>query len=187
VPSIVFRLMFPITEVEQWASQYSYRSDDTKAFEAGKKILAGDYSRSTLEIIVGWKSERRKALVAQNSDSEIEDALRLALSAKEPRSALAVLMGLCGVALPMASAILTALDQDKHTIADWRAMEALGQPNADYYNLNLYLRNYLPTCKRLAAEAGVSLRVLDKAMWTWSEKKGNLDQHAKEFMATAKR
>lgn len=87
----------------------------------------------------------------------------LALHAHEPRSALAVLMGLCGVALPMASAILTAIDPDTYTVVDYRAMEALGVPDADYYNLNLYLNQYLPTCRRLAAAAGVSLRTLDKA------------------------
>lgn len=165
-----FRLMFPITEVEYWAAQYAYRKADEKAFEAGKNIRNRDYSRINLEEIVSWKSKRRKALIAQNSDAEIEDALSLALSAKEPRNALAVLMGLCGVALPMASTILTAVYPDTYTIIDYRAMEALGEPDADYYKLNMYLQNYLPTCRRLSSEASVSLRTLDKALWTWSEK-----------------
>ncbi len=126
--TVTFRLMFPVNEVEKWANQYSYRNADTKAFEGGKRIREGDCSRSNLEKIVGWKSERRKALIADNSDSEIEDALRLALSAREPRSALVVLMGLCGVALPMASSILTAIDQDKYTMpigGRWRHWASL--------------------------------------------------------------
>ena len=142
-----------------------------EAFEAGKNIRNGDYTRSNLEIIIGWKSERRKGLIADNSDSEVADALRLALSATEPRSAFAVLIGLRGVAVPMASAILTAIDQDKYTISDYRAMDALGIPDADYTNLNFCLRQYFPECKRLAAEAGVRLRTLDKALWTWSGEK----------------
>lgn len=174
--SLNFQLMFPIETVQYWADRYAYRKADTRAFEAGKKIREGDYSRSNLQEIVNWKSERRKALIADNSDGEIRDALTLALLAKEPRSALAVLMGLSGVALPMASAILTAIDQDTYTIADYRAMEALGEPDADYYNLNMYLHDYLPMCRRLAAEAGVSLRTLDKALWTWSEKNPREDR-----------
>src|SRR5208282_2168911 len=170
--SLNFRLMFPVAKVQYWADRYAYREGDTRAFKAGEKIREGDYSRSNLEEIVDWKSKRRKALIADNSDSEICDALTLALRAKEPRSALAVLMGLSGVALPMASAILTAMYQETYTIADYRAMEALGEPNADYYNLNMYLHNYLPACRRLSAEAGVSLRTLDTALWAWSEKKG---------------
>jgi hypothetical protein len=164
--SLNFRLMFPIEAVPEWAALYPYEKDDAKAFEFAKRIRGGDCSRSNLQEIVNWKSERRKALIAKNSDDEIRDALTLALKAKEPRSALAVLMGLCGVGLPMASSILTALDEDTYTVTDFRAMEALGEPNADYYNLNMYLHEYLPICRRLAREARVPLRTLDKALWT---------------------
>jgi len=61
-----------------------------KAFAAGLRIRGGDYSRLNLEKIVAWKSERRLALISENSDSEIADALRLAPCAEEPRSAVAV-------------------------------------------------------------------------------------------------
>jgi hypothetical protein len=71
----------------------------------------------------------------------------------------------------MASAILTAIDQDKYTVIDYRALEALGVPDVDP-DLNFYVRQYLPECRRLAAEAKVSLRTLDRALWTWSYMKG---------------
>ncbi|KAA6465295.1 hypothetical protein DYQ86_04965 [Acidobacteria bacterium AB60] len=167
---LTFTLMFPLHDVEKWAKEYPYDNDDRKVFDAGKNILAGDFSRANLEAIVHWKSNRRIALLRDNSDSEIEDALRLALSAKEPRSALAVLKGLRGVELPVATAIMTAIHPDQYTVADWRAMQALGQPDADYYRIDFYVHQYLPACKRLAAEAGVPLRTLDKALWTWSLK-----------------
>ncbi len=168
-----FRLMFPIEKVEWWASRYAYSKRDSVAFDAGKRIREGAHTRENLGKIVAWKSDRRKALIAENTDDEIRDALALALTAKEARSALAVLIGLSGVALPMASAIMTAIDdQDRFTIVDWRALEALGEPDADYYRLNMYLYEYLPTCRRIASEAGVSLRTLDKALWAWSENKG---------------
>lgn len=165
------RLMFPIEKVAYWASRYAFDKYDDSAFEAGERIRKGDLSRSNLEIIVEWKSGRRKALVAENTDAEIRDAFMLALAAREPRSALAVLMGLSGVALPMASSIMTAIDQERYTIVDWRALEALGEPDADYSRLLVYLNEYLPACRRIALEAGVSLRTLDKALWAWSAKK----------------
>ena len=171
--SLNLRLMFRMEKIEYWAGKYGYRKEDTVAFEAGSRIRGGDYSRENLEKIVEWKSERRKALIGNNTDEEICDALTLALAAKEPRSALAVLIGLSGVALPMASAIMTAIDdRDRFTIVDWRALEALGEPDADYSRMTLYLHEYLPTCQRIASDAGVSLRTLDKALWAWSEKKG---------------
>lgn len=167
MPPVNFRLMFPISDVDQWAKNYPPHDDDA-AFEAGRKIRAGDYARANLDEIVRWKSRRRAALIAQNSDAEIADALRLALLAKEPRSALAVLTGLKGVGLPMASAILTALDQETYTVIDLRALQALGAPDLDV-DINFYVREYLPACKRLAAEAGVGLRTFDRALWAWSK------------------
>jgi len=82
-----------------------------------------------------------------------------------------VLTGLRGVGTPMASAILTALDQEQYTVIDFRALEALGVANAQA-DLEFYIRHYLPECKRLASEAGVSLRTLDRALWAWSKRKG---------------
>jgi hypothetical protein len=164
-----FQLMFTIDKIGYWAAQYPKGWDD-EALAAGEKIIKGDYSRSNLEVIVDWKSDRRKKLIADNSDSEIADALHIATGhAREPRSAFAVLMGLRGVAVPMASAILTATDQEKYTLVDWRAVEALGVPDADYYNLNFYLAHYFPECKRLASQGKVSLRMLDRALWVWSK------------------
>jgi hypothetical protein len=163
-----FALMFPKEEIVTWAARYPL-SWDEQALKAGKRILEGDYSRSNLEIIVRWKSERRLALIAENSDEEIADALHLALTAKEPRSAFAVLMGLRGVGTPMASSILTAIDQVRFTIIDYRALEALGAADRDT-DMNFYLRYYFPECKQLASEAGVDLRTLDRALWSWSNR-----------------
>jgi len=165
------RLMFPQDEIGHWAARYPQGWDEP-ALEAGSNIRDGDYSRENLEIIVRWKSERRVALIAENSDAEISEALQLARQAQEPRNAFAVLMGLRGVGTPMASAILTATDQEKYTVIDYRALEALGAPESDT-NLGFYLRYYFPECKRLASEANVSLRMLDRALWSWSNENTN--------------
>lgn len=55
-----FRLLFQIEKVGYWASKYDYGKADAAALEAGNKIREGDYSRSNLDVIVRWKSERRK-------------------------------------------------------------------------------------------------------------------------------
>jgi hypothetical protein len=101
-----FSLQFPLIEIQRWADTYPDVAKDDRAYEAGRRIAAGDHTRANLEVIVRWKSERRVALIARNTDAEIEDALRLVLLAKEPRSAFGILMALSGVATPMASAIL---------------------------------------------------------------------------------
>jgi hypothetical protein len=145
-----------------WATRYPLESDQ-QALDADRNIREGNYSRSNLEIIVRWKSTRPLALIAKNSADKIKDALRLALKAREPRSALAVLMGLRGVGTPMASAILTATDQERYTVIDYRALESFGASDQKT-DLNFYIYHRFPECKRLASEAGVSLRILDRAI-----------------------
>jgi hypothetical protein len=163
-----FHLRFPITEVQLWADKFSQFDDDTAVLDAGKNICAGEYGLENLLVIVDWKSKRRAKLLADNSHSEREEALRIAVSAFEPRTAFGVLMGLAGIDTPMASAILTTIDPSRYTIIDWRALDALGRPDWSA-SLKLYLRYYFPECARIAAAAGVSLRTVDKALWSWSK------------------
>lgn len=164
-----FELRFPISEVNFWAAKYA--DDDADAFDAGARIRAGDFSVANLEQVVRWKSNRRIKLISENHPDEVADALRLAMAAQQPRSAFAVLMGLRGVGMPMASAILTAIDQNKYTVVDFRAQDALSIPDANV-DLNFYLTHYLPECVRLASKAVVSLRNFDRALWSWSKLKG---------------
>lgn len=63
-----------------------------------------------------WKSSRRAGLIAENTHEEIADAFPLGSLANKPRSAFAAVMGLEGIAVPMASAILTALDRVRDTV-----------------------------------------------------------------------
>jgi len=169
-PDAAFALQFPISEVRTWATRYAYR-DDTEAMAAGRAIASGDYSRAHLMTIQRWKTKGRGATrLARNTDAEICDALALAVSAKTDRAAASVLCGLVGVQLPVASAILTAIDPERFTIIDFRALEALNASKS-YVDLQLYLP-YLTFCRTLAAEAHVSLRTLDRALWQWSAEMG---------------
>ena len=68
--------------------------------------------------------------------------------------------------MPVASAILTAIDPERCTVIDFRALEALGKKTNDR-SVNFYL-SYLDACRTLAEEHQVSLRNLDRALWQWS-------------------
>lgn len=122
-----------------------------------------------------WKTGGRGiSRLSRNSDEEIADALRSAIAAQTERSAVAVLVGLNGVRVPVASSILTAINSDRYTIIDDRALEALGIINATS-DINLYLA-YLGFCRHLAAGEGVSLRDLDRALWQWSKERAQVQR-----------
>lgn len=162
-----FNLQFDPADIHRLAKDYAYESDDD-ALAAGRRIRSGDYTRSNIETIFDWKTGGRgKSRLRRNSDEEIADALSLAISAKTERAAIAVLLGLQGVLAPVASAILTAIDPERYTVIDFRALEALGSESKDR-SVNFYLA-YLTCCRQLAKTHNVALRDLDRALWQWSK------------------
>jgi hypothetical protein len=163
---IRFKLQFRPAEIPELAKRYSFTEDDN-ALAAGARIRGGEYTRKQLSKIFEWKTKGRgRSRLEGNTDSEIADALKLAVSAETERSAVAVLRGLQGVDVPVASAILTAIDPKRYTVIDFRALEALGtkraSPSVDFYVA------YLNACRQLAKTHQVSLRDLDRALWQWS-------------------
>ncbi|HYM11109.1 MAG TPA: hypothetical protein VEU62_10260 [Bryobacterales bacterium] len=162
-----FQLQFAPAHIKQLAARYVYE-DDTEALQAGRRIAAGDHCRANIEAIFRWKTGGRGiSRLRRNSDVEIRDALRLAANAETERAAISVLCGLSGVEIPVASAILTAIDPERYTIIDFRALEALGVKST-WHTVDSYLA-YLTACRDLARQNAISLRELDRALWQWSK------------------
>jgi hypothetical protein len=169
-PPPQFALQFAPSEIDALAERYSYAQDDP-ALSAGKRIASGEYDRNNLRVIVNWKSSRRAALIDDNSDEDIAVALQFASAPATPEAmSIAVLTALHGVGIPMASAILTAINPERFTILDFRALHSLGVQKWRE-TTGFYVR-YLNACRELAAKHGKSLRTLDRALWQWSLEQG---------------
>jgi hypothetical protein len=165
------KLQFDQTLISKIAARYSYE-EDVKPLDAGRRIRSGEYTRENLQTIFEWKTKGRgRSRLGKNSDEDIADALRLAITAKTDRAAVAVLLGLNGVQVPVASALLTAIDPGRFTIIDFRALEALGVTQQTV-TINFYLE-YLENCRELAKQNRVTLRILDHALWQWSKEANN--------------
>lgn len=161
-----FKLRFETREIPKLARKYK-SEDDKKALRSGKKIAGGKYSKEHLMIIFEWKTRGRgRTRITKNTDKEISDALRLACAAETERSAIAVLCGLNGVDIPVASSILTCINPKQFTIIDFRALESLSIKRGSK-SLDFYLK-YLNYCRELARSQSISLRTLDRALWQWS-------------------
>lgn len=125
-PTGVFQLQFSPSEIKSLSSNYKLDQEEHAAFDAGARILSGDFNRKNLDPIFRWKvRDRGKSRPLLNTDEELSDALQLAVLAKTPRAAISVLTGLSGVAVPVASAIMTAIKPEYYTIIDFRALEVL--------------------------------------------------------------
>jgi hypothetical protein len=164
-----FRLQFDPSEIPDLAKRYN-GENDTAVLQAGQRIAQGDYSRENLQTIFQWKTKGRGASrLKVNSDGEVAEALSIAAKAHYERSAISVLIGLTGIDVPVASAILTVINPERYTVIDFRAIESLGSTTADR-SVDFYLY-YLECCRALAERHKVTLRDLDRALWQWSSEK----------------
>ncbi len=163
-----FQLQYDPADIPKLARKYMAVSaeDDGKMEDAGRRIARGDFSRSNLEVICGWKSRRRVRLLKDNTDAEIKEALKSAVNATDVKSAVLSLTTLAGVGVKMASAILTAVDQDRYTVLDYRALEALGVEDSD--DIDFYVL-YVEACHNMSKKYGCGMRTFDRANWQWSK------------------
>lgn len=149
---------------DRYLENASERQREDAAFKSGKRIAAGEIDPGLLDPIIDWKSSRPKSRIKiGNTPYELSEALQVAVSAKQVRTAVGVLRGLNGVDVAMASAMLTAIKPDMYTVIDWRALNALGVKKS-WLTVDDYLE-YLGFCKVNAAELEISLRDLDQALW----------------------
>ena len=168
-----FQLQYDPADIPKFAAEYmeTDAGEDAKAEEAGRSIASGQCTRSNLEIIVEWKSARALHLLERNTDAAIEQALQRAVNAGSVREAVECLTCLCGVAVRMASATFTAINPERYTVLDFRALHAQGIPDAEKvnYTVGLYI-SYLEACRSMAKNYGVTLRDFDRANWQWSKR-----------------
>jgi hypothetical protein len=140
--------------------------------------VSGYLTSTDLQEIGRWKAVRATGYLARNKAQDIEDVTALALDPHTPeRMRHWVLRYLQGIGNPVASAILTVWQPKRHTILDYRALEALQElqrlqvlgsaaPEGSQGSLPgywTYLGLYRPVANRL----GVSYRNLDRALWKW--------------------
>lgn len=161
-----FNPKFDKPDIENLLLRYE-TGGDSEALAAGKAIERGDSSFKNLETIFKWKTKGRGiSRLKKNTDEEVKDALDLAKSAKTPRAAIAVLTGLSGVEVPVASAIMTAIRPKFYTIIDFRALHALNVKTTER-TVSFYLV-YLEFCREHSKKWGITLRDFDRALWQWS-------------------
>ena len=162
------RAPVPSRGIRALAERFEYE-DDERVRAAGEAARRrGYYTRHEFLRICGWKTRRSKPKVASIGEQEVERATRAAFETQDEAERIEALLELKGVGVPTASVLLHFASPREYPILDVRALESLGQRGRTTYSVSYWLK-YLDACRRLAEEHGVSLRVLDKALWQYSK------------------
>ena len=135
--------------------------------------------------IVKWKSPIRwppERIEKYNQPTDVEIITRAAFAVEAEEKRIHLLMVLYGVSWPTASAILHFVNNPFSTeaeaidkgfpILDVRVMRTIKVIAPDKNNppySNELWRKYIDLCRDKAKKFGVSLRDLDRALWTWDK------------------
>jgi hypothetical protein len=167
---VPFRLQFRISDIEPLAARFDSDSDDQVAAAGASARKRGYYTKPELVRVCAWKTARSKNRVAKNTPAFVEGITRAAFATEDESERMAALCALQGVHTPTASVLLHFAFPDRYPIMDWRALESLGHAEPATYTVEYWLA-YIDACRRLATQAGVTMRVLDKALWQHSRER----------------
>ena len=109
-----------------------------------------------------WRGGRTRQLCDRNTEQEVKEVSAFAFSARTEKARYRALLALDGVGEPMASVILHFAYRDHYPILDVRAMNAVGGSTSWTFE---HWLEYTTICQKAARRFGVSMRVLDRALW----------------------
>lgn len=167
-----FTLRFLPADIPHWAARYgpSAEEDAIERDLAPAARARGRLTHAELITLADWKSPRIRRLIAANDSAFVEAVTRAAFTTPDERLRIEVLSLLRGVAWPMASVILHWCHPDRYPILDYRALWSLGIDPLPPYDFPLWWA-YTEHCRELAGREGVTMRVLDRALWQYSKEK----------------
>ena len=164
-----FTLRFPVSEIQHWASQYSYPGEDLIVEKLGPAARARGYLlRSEFLHLCRWKTPRSQPRCAANSSSSVREATTIALATEDERAKMYILRTLSGVEWPTASVILHFCDKRPYPIVDYRALWSLGHVKPPPYSSDFWM-DYTAFCRDLALSTGHDMRTIDRALWQYSK------------------
>jgi len=169
-----FSLRFDKKDIQEWASRYDYplESHITDVVGPTAKDL-GYFTKPAFLELCRWKTPRSQSRVEANSEDFIREVTLTALSTPCEELRIGVLTLLRGVGWPTASVILHFAHREPYPILDFRALWSLGFEELPPYDFPFWWA-YTQTCRELAQAAGVSMRILDRALWQYSKEQSGL-------------
>lgn len=164
-----FHLQFPPTEIPALAQKFGYPGDETKLHDLRSSIAERCFlTFEELKIVCRWKTPRSQSRVDKNLSEDVEAITKVCFETGNERLRIGSLLMLEGVQYPTASVILHFFHPEPYPILDVRALESLGIKKPPYYDFSFWWE-YVCATRKIAQENGVTMRVLDKALWQWSK------------------
>ncbi len=131
-------------------------------------VRRGFLTKAEFLNVCSWKTPRSKPYCESNEADMIREVSALSLATDSERIRIQIWTLLAGVKWPTASVFLHFAFQDRYPILDYRALWSLKTDVPVQYTFPFWSA-YTDFCCSLAQNAGVSMRMLDQALWKYSE------------------
>ncbi len=131
----------------------------------------GELDKDLFVKLARWKSKRKTPSYLANPEEAIREQSRRAFRATTRADAIAAICVLEGVALRTATALLQWMRPDEFPILDFRVLEAVGWPEPQSCEDAAFYDAFATVIIAQSRTLGVSLRILDRALW-WSKVRG---------------
>lgn len=155
-------------DILHYANLYKPDGDDVLADQLSGAAARGYITLDELGALAVWKwrGTRTRNLCRLNTEEEVKDITLASFAAKSERLRVGALLALHGVGWPMASVILHFVFPTQYPILDVRAMKTIG--GSKEYGFARW-QEYVRICREAADKHDVSLRMLDKALWSFDK------------------
>jgi hypothetical protein len=158
----------PLAEAREWAGRFGHVQDHVLDVIAPAVRARGHFLRDEFLQTYAWKTRRTLGRAEKYTEAEIADVTGVAFRQTDEKLRIDLLRALDGVDWPVASTLLHVGLSPDYPIIDFRALWSLGSTMPTYVNFEFWWA-YVECCRALAATGGVTVRELDKALWTYSE------------------
>ena len=129
--------------------------------------INGHLTKDQLRLVAQWKAPRAAAHIEKNSEGYVKEVSAAAFSGDEERTRIEALTLLDGASWPTASVILHLFHKEPYPILDSRALWSASIAVPSQYTFRFWWR-YVEYCRDLAMWSGVPMRILDFALWEYS-------------------
>ncbi len=163
------KLRFNESRIQDIANRYYYPREEDGLIQIRKQVEKQGYlSKNQLKLVVKWKAPRSAGHVEKNSVGYVKEVTAFVFSAKIERTKIEALTIIDGVSWPTASVILHLFHKEPYPILDFRALWSSSMDVPNQYSF-LFWWPYVEFSRNISIRTGVSMRVLDRAMWQYSK------------------
>lgn len=165
----MFSLRFDPRAIEFWSARFGA---DTAAARFMNEIVPrtrdrGYLSKADFVTLCEWNSTRPRKLYRSNAEDFIREVTRVSFSSRHERVRVEVLTLLNGVSLATASVLLHFCAPDPYPILDQNSLWSVQAAPPRKFDFEFWLA-YVQYTRKLAGQARVDMRTLDRALWQYA-------------------